>query len=67
MHIRVLATAIHVVHLEAILSLILRIAVLLAQLLLLVQQELLWTVIVHAVGRLVVARGHHAVLVVLVV
>ena len=67
MHIRVLATTIHIVHLQAILGLILCIAVLLAQLLLLVQQELLWTVIVDAVGRLVVARGHHTVLVVLVV
>lgn len=68
MHISVLTIAIHTVHLEGILaSLILCIAVLLAQFLLLVQQELLRTVIVHTVACLVVSGRHHAVLVVLVV
>ena len=42
-------------------------AILLVQLLLLVQKELLRTVIVHPVARLVVPGGHSSVLVVLVV
>lgn len=56
LHIRVLTIAIHIVHLKGILAgLILCIAILLAQLLLLVQQQLLRTVIVHSIDRLVVA------------
>jgi hypothetical protein len=68
LHISVLTIAIHIIHLEGILaSLILCIAILLAQLLLLVQQELLRTVIVHSVDRLVVGGWHHSILVVLVI
>ena len=68
LHIRILTIAIHVVHLEGVLTcLILCIAVLLAQFLLLVQKKLLRTMIVHSVTRLMVSRWHTSVLVVLVI
>ena len=68
LHIRILAASIHVVHLQIVLTcLILGITVLLTQFLLLIYEELLRTVIVHAAGRFMVALWHRTIVVILVI